>query len=71
MKLSTILSLGILALGAQSQSFTYTDTKSGITFEGNKDRIGILFGLALPQTVGTDFIGQIVRPPPLLILWRR
>ena len=71
MRLSTVLSLGSLALGAQSQSFNYTDTKSGITFEGNKDRIGILFGLALPETVGTDFIAQIVRLPPLLTLWKR
>ena len=65
MKFSTILSLSVFALGAQSQSFNYTDTKSGITFEGNKDRVGLLFGIALPQTVGTDFIAQIVRQPPL------
>jgi cellobiose dehydrogenase (acceptor) len=56
------LSLGFLALavGAHAQSSAYTDANTGISFEGYEDTTGFLFGMALPSTLGSDFIGQMV-----------
>jgi len=55
-------SLGLLALaaGALAQSSAYTDVNTGISFEGYQDTTGFLFGMALPSTIGSDFIGQMV-----------
>lgn len=55
-------SLGLLALGAgaYAQSSAYTDANTGIAFEGHQDTTGFLFGIALPSTIGSDFIGQMV-----------
>lgn len=42
----------------------YTDAKTGITFETNfaSDVEGFSFGMVLPETITTDFIGQLVVP---------
>lgn len=42
----------------------YTDSKTGITFETNfaSDVEGFSFGMVLPETITTDFIGQLVVP---------
>lgn len=42
----------------------YTDPKTGITFETNfaSDVEGFSFGMVLPETITTDFIGQLVVP---------
>lgn len=40
----------------------YTDQVTGITFQQYHDTItGYGVGIALPETVGQDFIGQLVR----------
>ncbi|KAH8672540.1 hypothetical protein BGZ60DRAFT_374213 [Tricladium varicosporioides] len=57
--------LGSLALaaGAFAQSTSYVDPNTGITFQQSSDATtGFSFGMALPETVGSDFIGQIVMP---------
>lgn len=42
----------------------YADPKTGITFETNfaSDVEGFSFGMVLPETITTDFIGQLVVP---------
>ncbi|KIY69812.1 iron reductase domain protein [Cylindrobasidium torrendii FP15055 ss-10] len=41
----------------------YTDPASGITFQGLTDSdTGFTIGIALPETIGTDFIGQVILP---------
>lgn len=57
------LQLLALAAGAYAQTAAvYTDDNSGISFSGYQDTTGMLFGMALPETIGSDFIGQIVVP---------
>ena len=54
-----------MALTTVVQSTMYTDSISGITFSGFSDqRTGYRFGLALPEVVERDLIGQIVAPLP-------
>jgi len=48
------------AAGVYAQSSPYTDANTGIAFEGYEDTTGFKFGMALPQTIGSDFIGQMV-----------
>jgi hypothetical protein len=48
-----------LASSAFSQSIKYEDPNSGISFSGRQPN-GITFGIALPETSGSDFIGHIV-----------
>lgn len=57
-------SLEVLALaaGAYATSTGYTDANTGIDFFGTEDTTGLLFGMALPSTIGSDFIGQLVVP---------
>ena len=58
------LSSLLFAVGAVAQSTAYTDPNSGITFQSYQDSdTGCQFGLALPETADTDFIGQIVSRP--------
>ena len=58
---STILSLAF-ALGVAAQTTSYIDANTGITFAGYSDSTtGFLAGIAMPETLGTDFIAQIVR----------
>lgn len=54
--------LGLFALGAYAQTASsYTDSNTGITFDRYYDSTtGYSFGMALPETIGSDFIGQIV-----------
>ncbi|KAF2193692.1 iron reductase domain protein [Zopfia rhizophila CBS 207.26] len=64
MKLSTLLPLTLSSLCAAQTQFTgtYTDTKSGITFQAMQDSTsGYFFGIALPETTAgnTDFIATI------------
>ncbi|KAF1948143.1 FAD/NAD(P)-binding domain-containing protein [Byssothecium circinans] len=60
---SFFLSSALLAVQAAAQSATpYTDAKSGIKFNGYKQPSGFTLGIALPETPGSDFIGQIVAP---------
>ncbi|KAK1992366.1 GMC oxidoreductase [Colletotrichum falcatum] len=48
---------------AQLRSSAYTDPKTGIDFQNYKpDSYPYSFGIAVPETVGTDFIGQMVVP---------
>ncbi|CAO2658307.1 Nn.00g060300.m01.CDS01 [Neocucurbitaria sp. VM-36] len=58
-----ILSSAILALrGAAQTSSPYTDTTTGITFNGYQHTSGYKFGIALPENPTTDFIAQIQAP---------
>lgn len=59
--LAATLFLG-MALSAMAQVATYTDSKTGITFDQYTDTTGYQFGLALPETIGTDLIGQMCFP---------
>lgn len=48
------------AVGAVAQT-AYTDSNTGISFDGYLDSdTGCQFGVALPETLGTDFIAQMV-----------
>ncbi|KAL1706739.1 hypothetical protein EV121DRAFT_162400, partial [Schizophyllum commune] len=61
---SSLALFGLVA-GAAAQTVTapYTDPLTGIDFQAYTDpETGYIFGIALPETVGTDFIGQIVAP---------
>lgn len=51
------------AASVYAQSQAYTDANTGISFQTHYDNTGtgLSFGVAVPATVGTDFIGQIVR----------
>lgn len=47
--------------GADAQSASaYSDPNTGIDFQAYKDDSGYQFGIALPETLGSDFIGQLV-----------
>ncbi|KAF9871749.1 cellobiose dehydrogenase [Colletotrichum karsti] len=48
---------------AQLRSSAYTDPQTGIDFQRYKpDSYQYSFGIAVPETTGTDFIGQMVVP---------
>ncbi|KAI1879797.1 hypothetical protein JX265_001418 [Neoarthrinium moseri] len=52
-----------MALGASAAgTLNYTDSSTGISFSGYSDGKGYLFGMALPETIGTDVIIQLVAP---------
>jgi cellobiose dehydrogenase (acceptor) len=60
---SIFLSCTLLVLRAAAQSAsTYTDEKSGITFDGYTHPSGFTFGIATPEKPIKDFIAQIVAP---------
>ncbi|KAL7621673.1 hypothetical protein AAE478_009000 [Parahypoxylon ruwenzoriense] len=66
---STFVSvIGFLALagtGAMAQTAEYTDPNTGITFQQIvKNEDSYTFGIALPETFGSDFIGQITGSMP-------
>ncbi|KAK2035236.1 GMC oxidoreductase [Colletotrichum zoysiae] len=50
------------AATAAQQTSSYVDAASGITFQRHSETSGFAFGIALPTTVGKDFIGQISAP---------
>ncbi|KAK0434808.1 hypothetical protein EV421DRAFT_1838608 [Armillaria borealis] len=57
---SVAVLLGIRGAAGQSAS-AYTDPTTGMTFQALQDSsTGFIFGIALPETIGTDFIGQMV-----------
>ncbi|KAH9209162.1 GMC oxidoreductase [Leptodontidium sp. 2 PMI_412] len=57
------ISLLAFAAGAWAQqSSSSVDPNTGITFQGKTDTTGFYFGMAVPTTVGSDFIGQMVAP---------
>ncbi|KAK0234121.1 hypothetical protein IW262DRAFT_1505923, partial [Armillaria fumosa] len=57
---SVAVLLGTRGAAGQSAS-AYTDTTTGMTFQALQDSsTGFVFGIALPETIGTDFIGQMV-----------
>ncbi|PBK93646.1 CBD9-like protein [Armillaria gallica] len=57
---SVAILLGIRGAASQSAS-AYTDPTTGMTFQALQDSsTGFIFGIALPETIGTDFIGQMV-----------
>lgn len=57
------LSSTLGAFAANYNSSAYSDSASGIDFQRWCDaNTGFCFGLALPETVGTDFVGQLVVP---------
>ncbi|OLN96707.1 Cellobiose dehydrogenase 1 [Colletotrichum chlorophyti] len=48
---------------AQLRASPYSDPQTGIDFQRYKpDNYGYSFGIAVPETIGTDFIGQMVVP---------
>lgn len=52
-----------LACTALAAAGPYTDPNTGITFETYLDSdLSFSFGMVLPETIGTDFIGQVVVP---------
>lgn len=59
MRLSTILS-GVFALIVAAQSVSYTDPRTSITYQAFQDPSGYTFGVALPTTPSTDFVGLLV-----------
>ncbi|GJC85451.1 cellobiose dehydrogenase [Colletotrichum liriopes] len=59
----SLLTTGLLAAAATAQQTTsYVDSASEITFQRYTETSGFSFGVALPTTVGKDFIGQISAP---------
>jgi cellobiose dehydrogenase (acceptor) len=61
---SFILSSALLAMRATAQltASPYVDADTGITFNTYQHTTGYSFGIALPETPTTDFIGQIKAP---------
>lgn len=61
---STGLALLAYTSAVAGAAAPYTDPKTGITFETNfaSDVEGFSFGMVLPETITTDFIGQLVVP---------
>jgi len=57
---SFFTSLALVA-GTYAQSSAYTDANTGITFQRYLDTEGVSFGIAIPETPASDFIGQMVR----------
>jgi cellobiose dehydrogenase (acceptor) len=56
------LSLLAMAAGAITQTTSaYVDANTGISFQRYGDTTGFGVGMALPETVGKDFIGQMVQ----------
>jgi hypothetical protein len=49
------------AAGVYAQSTAYTDANTGIDFQQYADTTGVSFGIAIPETPASDFIGQMVR----------
>ncbi|TVY58442.1 Cellobiose dehydrogenase [Lachnellula cervina] len=58
---SFLTSLAFIA-GTYAQSSVYTDANTGITFQRYANTEGVSFGIAVPQTPASDFIGQMVAP---------
>ncbi|KAL0932731.1 uncharacterized protein CTRU02_211694 [Colletotrichum truncatum] len=51
------------SVSAQLRAVAYTDPQTGIDFQRYKpDSYPYSFGIAVPETTGTDFIGQMVVP---------
>lgn len=62
---ASLLALGFAARALAQTAASYVDSNTGITFMGFEDKSGFKYGMVLPETVGEDFIGQIVRRCPL------
>ncbi|KIY52484.1 CBD9-like protein, partial [Fistulina hepatica ATCC 64428] len=62
--LALSLSVALWAAGVSAQSsHSMTDSNTGITFQAFTDpQTNLTFGLVVPETIGSDFIGQIVVP---------
>lgn len=59
-KLAVLAGLADMALSAAAP---FTDANTGITFETYLDSdMSFSFGMTFPETIGTDFIGQMVVP---------
>ncbi|KUJ08885.1 CBD9-like protein [Mollisia scopiformis] len=59
--LSTVLPLAMaISASAQGTTSVYTEPKTGIAFETYMDPTGYAFGIALPTTPSTDFVGLLV-----------
>ncbi|TVY17652.1 Cellobiose dehydrogenase [Lachnellula arida] len=58
---SFLTSLAFIA-GTYAQSSVYTDDNTGITFQRYANTEGVSFGIAVPETPASDFIGQMVAP---------
>ena len=56
------LALGLTAAQGMGSSTSYTDSSTGITFQGYTDPTGFRFGLVMPQSRTTDFVAQIISP---------
>ncbi len=57
---SVAVLLGVRGAAGQPAS-SYTDPTIGMTFQALQDlSTGFIFGMALPESIGTDFIGQMV-----------
>ncbi|KAL2075246.1 hypothetical protein VTL71DRAFT_189 [Oculimacula yallundae] len=54
--------LAFAAGACAQQSSASVDPNTGITFQGKTDTTGFYFGMAVPTSVGSDFIGQMVVP---------
>ena len=59
--------LGVAALvymtlaASQDTTMAFTDPNTGIEFQAFSDSaLGYRFGIALPETIASDFIGQLV-----------
>ena len=53
--------VSLAAAAAQDTTVAFTDPNTGIDFQAFSDsNLGYQFGIALPETITTDFIGQLV-----------
>lgn len=65
MRSTLVGSIAALSFGlsVSAQSFAWTDAATGIDFQRYYDSdSGFSFGVAAPENISTDFIGQIVVP---------
>lgn len=58
---AVLFALSVVSGANAQQASAYTDANTGITFQAFQDDSGFQFGMALPETPGSDFIGQLVR----------
>jgi hypothetical protein len=60
MKLFSLLPVALAAIATAQSTSTYTDPKTSLTFEAFIHPSGYTFGIALPASPSTDFMGLLV-----------
>lgn len=66
---TSLFALGFAARALAQTAAAYVDSNTGITFWGFTDSSsGFKYGMVMPETIGSDFIGQIVSSMPTMVV---